>query len=828
MAGGEGSRLRPLTSTRPKPIVPVVNRPILWHVLRLLKRHGIKESYVTLHYLSDQITTAFANQRDIGVNINYSFEDKPLGTAGSVKAIQEKLNGAFLVISGDVLTDFDLTELIKVHKKKGALVTIGLAKVPNPLEYGVVLTDEDERVSKFLEKPGWSEVFSDTVNSGIYVIEPEVLKDIEPEKQYDFSKDLFPKLLGKGEPIFAHVLNGYWCDVGMPSQYISAHHDILSGKTKVEIPGKLVGDKIWVEEGNDIRSSTELIGPCLIGARTTIGKDSKIGPLTCIGSDVTVEPNAVMSHCVVYDFAYIGREAEAKGCVIGKNAVLRPRARVFEGGVIGDGVQLGSGSEVLQGVRIWPDKKIESGAIVRENLVWGLAWQKNIFGLRGIVGIANVEITPETTAKLGAAFGTFAGPKGKMVAARDTLRSSRMLKRSFIAGLLSAGNSAFNLEAAPLPLTRLSVVSNKLDGGAYFGSNPGEPDYSVLQFMDSSGYNLAQDAQKKIENILIKEEIHRASYDELSDIFNLPQSSQAYSDLILRNIDSKPILSTRPRIVVDCALGPASVTAPNVLSKLGCEVITLNASLGTYATTLSVSSSAANLKDIVTAVGAVAGFRLAGAGDTLRIVDETGEILSGDEALALMSEMILKMQPGQMAVPITSSGIMEAIALKNGQKVLRVKTEPRALMETVGSGKASFAGNDSGEFIVSRELPFPDGLLAAGKIVEYLSTTGGKIHKIKKEIFQPKLARGSVTVPWNERGRIMRRLASDYSTERVETLEGIKLVIDDGWVLINPSTDDPVFEIVAESGNAQSASKLLQDFKTKVSEIVNGNDKDTS
>jgi mannose-1-phosphate guanylyltransferase/phosphomannomutase len=824
MAGGEGSRLRPLTSTRPKPLVPVVNRPILWHVLRLLRRHGTGEAYITLHYLADQITTAFADSTDIGLDLNYSFEDRPLGTAGSVKAIEEDLDGSFMVISGDVITDFDLSRLIQFHKKKGAMVTIGLARVQNPLEYGVVMTTPDGKVERFLEKPGWSEVFSDTVNTGIYIVEPEVLRQIEPEKQYDFSKDLFPKLLRNGEPIFALPLDGYWCDVGMPSQYIMAHHDILSGKTRVEIPGKSIGDNIWVEEGADINSSAKIIGPCLIGSRALIQKNATVGPLSCIGSNVTVESEAVVSRSVVFDFAYIGREAEAKGCVIGKSAVLRPRARIFEGAVVGDGTQLGSGAEVSQKVRIWPDKTVDSGALVKENLVWGLTWQRNIFGSRGIVGISNVEITPEMTAKLGAAFGTFVGSKGKVVVARDTLRSSRMLKRSFIAGLLSTGNTVFNLEAAPLPLMRLSIVSDRLDGGVYFGANSIEPDYSILQFLDSRGFNISSETQRKIESILFKEEIHRASYEELSDIFYLPQSSYAYEEMILRNVDSKAISSSRPRIVVDCALGPVSATAPQILSKLGCEVISLNASSGTYSTTLSVSSSPSNLKDIVTAVGATAGFRLAGSGDTVRIVDETGEMLSGDESLALMSEIMLHMTPGAIAVPVSSSGLIENIAEKHHEKTLRLKTEPRSLMEAVGSGAAIFAGNDAGEFVTCRELPFPDGLLAAGKIIEYLASTGKRINEVKKEIYQPRLAKGVVQVPWNERGRIMRKLALDFGDQRVESLEGIRLLVDGGWVLINPSTDEPVFEIVAESTNVQNAALILQDFQNKVSEIVNGSD----
>ncbi len=778
---------------------------------------------MTLHYLADQITMAFGDGTDLGIKIDYAFEDKPLGTAGSVKSLEQELKGTFIVISGDVMTDFDLSQLISFHKKKGAVVTIGLARVENPLEYGVVLTDDEGKVTRFLEKPGWSEVFSDTVNSGIYVIEPEALKSVDIDKPFDFSKELFPKLMRSGEPVYAHALDGYWCDVGLPSQYISAHYDILAGKTKVEIPGKKNSEDLWIEEGADIQQGADVTGPCLIGSRTVVAHGAKVGPFTCLGSNVTVESQAVISRSIAFDFAYLGREAEAKGCVLGKNSVLRPRARVFEGAVIGDGSQLGSGSEVAQNVRVWPDKNVESGASVRDNLVWGMTWQRKLFGSRGIVGIANIEITPEITAKLGAAFGTVTGSKGKIVVARDTLRSSRMLKRSFIAGLLSTGSSVFNLNAAPMPVNRLAIFSNKLDGGVYFSASPTEPEYSVLQFLDSKGYNISTDNERKIENVLFKEEIHRSSYDELSDIFYLPTIFDSYEAIVLHNLDSKTTQATKPRIVVDCALGPASVTAPQILSKLGCEVISLNASSGTYTTTFSVSSSPSNLKDIVTAVSAVAGFRFAGPGDTVRIVDETGAMLNGDESLALMSEIMLRLDPGTIAVPVSSSGLIESIAEKKGEKVKRLRTEPRALMEAVGSGDVKFAGNDAGEFIVSKELPFPDGLLAAGKIVEFLASTGTRISKLKREIYQPRLARGVVMVPWNERGRIMRRLATDYNDVRVETLEGIKLLVEGGWVLINPSSDEPVFEIVAESTDTQSSAEILRDFQNRVSEIANAN-----
>lgn len=824
MAGGEGSRLRPLTSTRPKPLVPVVNRPILWHVLRLLKKHSINESFITLHYLADQITTAFGNGSGIGTRINYSFEDRPLGTAGSVKALEGELRDTFMVISGDVMTDFDLGELISFHKKMGGVVTIGLARVENPLEYGVVLTNEEGKVARFLEKPGWSEVFSDTVNSGIYIIEPEALKYIDIDRQYDFSKELFPKLMKAGESIFARPLQGYWCDVGVPAQYISAHYDILNGKTRVEIPGRKSADGVWVEDEAEVHPSAEVFGPTLIGAKTVISKGAKVGPLACLGSNVSVQSGAVVQRSIAYDFAYLGREAEAKGCVLGKNSVLRPRSRVFEGAVIGDGSQLGAGSEVSQNVRIWPDKNIESGASVRNNLVWGMTWQRKVFGSRGIVGISNIEITPETTAKLGAAFGTCSGSKGKIAVARDTLRASRMLKRSFIAGLLSTGSTVFNLRAAPLSVTRLSTVANKLDGGVYFSSSPTEPDYSIIQFLDSKGYNVTSDSQRKIENILFKEEIHRSSYDELSDIFALPMIFDAYEEILLGLVDSRQIQAVRPRIVVDCALGPVSSTAPQILSKLGCEVISLNASSGTYSTTSSVTTGPSNLKDIVTAVGAVAGFRLAGPGDTVRIVDETGVILSGDESLSLMTEIMLRLGTTKIGVPVSSSGLIDVIAGKRGGRVTRLRTEPRALMEAVGTGEVGFAGNDAGEFVLAKELPFADGLLATAKIIEFLSSTGSRISRVNKETYQPRLARGVVNVPWNERGRIMRRLATEYNDARVETLEGIKLLVDGGWVLINPSSDEPVFEITAESSDEKEAANLLRDFQNRVTEIAKAED----
>ncbi|MGZ8783341.1 MAG: nucleotidyltransferase family protein, partial [Gaiellaceae bacterium] len=227
MAGGEGTRLRPLTSNQPKPMVPIVGKPCMEHILELLRTHGMDDVIVTVAFLPQAIRSYFSDGETLGMHIEYSVEDAPAGTAGSVRLASGKLDDTFLVISGDALCDFDLTSLVEFHKARGASVTIGLKSVPNPLEFGIVVTDSEGRVERFLEKPSWSQVFSDTINTGVYVIEPEALSHVPTDRPYDFSKELFPLLLEMGRPIYGHVLEGYWQDIGNLDQYRQANFDAL-------------------------------------------------------------------------------------------------------------------------------------------------------------------------------------------------------------------------------------------------------------------------------------------------------------------------------------------------------------------------------------------------------------------------------------------------------------------------------------------------------------------------------------------------------------------------------------------------------------------------
>ena len=234
MAGGSGTRLRPLTCDLPKPMVPILNRPIAEHIINLLRRNNITEIIATLYYLPDVMRDYFQDGREFGVEITYAVEDEqPLGTAGCVKNVEDLLQNTFLVISGDSITDFDLQAAIAFHRQKKSKATLVLTRVPNPMEFGVVITDQEQKISRFLEKPSSSEIFSDTVNTGTYILEPEVLEYLPLKQESDFSKDLFPLLLAKGEPMYGYIAEGYWCDVGHLDAYREAQYDALEKKVKL-------------------------------------------------------------------------------------------------------------------------------------------------------------------------------------------------------------------------------------------------------------------------------------------------------------------------------------------------------------------------------------------------------------------------------------------------------------------------------------------------------------------------------------------------------------------------------------------------------------------
>src|SRR6266536_2917476 len=403
MAGGEGTRLRPLTSNQPKPMVPIVGKPCMEHILELLQKHGFDEVIVTLAFLPQAIRSYFGDGETLGLAIEYSVEESPLGTAGSVRLASGKLDDTVLVISGDALCDIDLGRLVESHNERNAAVTIGLKSVDNPLEFGIVVTDEDGRVERFLEKPSWGQVFSDTINTGIYVLNPEVLRHVPTDRPYDFAKELFPLLLEMGRPLYGCVLDGYWQDIGNLDQYRQANYDALEGKIELTIPGIQLRGNIWIGEGVDLDDLDQVEGPAFIGNNCRLAREATVGPLSVLGANSTLRERARIARSVVEAGTHIGRSAIVEGAIVGRSCDIRTHARLHEGVAIGDHVIVGDQSVIYPGVRIYPYKEVESGAQIHSSLIWESRGGLRVFGRDGVQGLINVDLTPEIALRLGIA-----------------------------------------------------------------------------------------------------------------------------------------------------------------------------------------------------------------------------------------------------------------------------------------------------------------------------------------------------------------------------------------------------------------------------------------
>jgi mannose-1-phosphate guanylyltransferase / phosphomannomutase len=353
MAGGEGSRLRPMTANLPKPLLPVVNRPVMEHVLRLLRRHGVTDTVVTVQFLASLVRNYFGDGDELGMTLQYATEPRPLGTAGSVKNAETPLRDeTFLVMSGDALTDVDLSALTEFHRSSGALVTVGLKSVPDPLEYGIVICDPDGRINRFLEKPTWGQVFSDTVNTGIYVMEPEVLADVPADAEVDWSADVFPRLLDRGAPVFGYRFDGYWEDVGTLESYHQAHVAALNREVEVEMDAFEVSAGVWLGEGAEIDPDAEIHGPVLVGDYSRVEAGATLAPYTVLGANVVMKAGALTERAIVHDNVFIGPRARLRGCVIGRNTDVMRAARIDEGAVVGDDCVIEQEAFLSAGVRV--------------------------------------------------------------------------------------------------------------------------------------------------------------------------------------------------------------------------------------------------------------------------------------------------------------------------------------------------------------------------------------------------------------------------------------------------------------------------------------------
>ena len=816
MAGGEGSRLRPLTIGRPKPMVPIVGKPVMEHIIDLLRDHGITEIVATLQYLPGVIQDYFGDGSAFGVDIVYAVEDRPLGTAGSVKNAMQYLDDTFLVISGDALTDFDIGAIIDFHKRKEAVATLTLYRVPNPLEYGVIITDEDQRITQFLEKPSWSEVFSDTVNTGIYVLNPEVMSLVPDETMYDFSQQLFPQLLEQRQKMFGYVAPGYWCDVGNLPEYMRATADVLTGKTRVQVPGEEVLPGVWVMPGADFSREAHIQGPIYLGQDARVRSGARVVGPSMIGDYSIVDGHARIERSIIWSNSYIADGVELSGAIIGKQCNLRRRAMVMEGGVVGDNTVIGEGAIVQSDVKIWPNKELETGVSVNESLIWGGRAHRSLFGAYGVSGLVNVDITPEFAARVGAAYGAVV-PKGATVTVnRDPHRSPRMIKRAMIAGLPSAGANVLDIQSVPMPVARFLTRASHAAGGIHVRISPFDDRIVEIKFFDDQGMDLDKTAERKIENTFFREDFRRVYLDEIGSIVVDDNADDPYVDAFLKEVDGDVIRQAAFNVVIDYAHGSSSLVFPKILRQLGCEMVAINASideLRMFRTAEQFDQEMQQLAAITRTLNFDFGVRIDLGGEKIFIVDDQGRLLDRMDAFAAMAALYLRQHTGSaIAAPVSVPLLFERLAAEHGGRMVYTRAASHSLMSAALSEGVGLAGDGDGGFVFPSFLPAFDAMLGVAKLMELLAQCHSKLSEAVDSLPPYHLITAHVSCPWDYKGKVMRVLSEQYRNGDDTQIDGIRVSMDDSWVLILPDADRPMFHVTAEAPTEPEAEKLAGEY----------------
>ena len=752
MAGGEGTRLRPLTCAVPKPMVTLLDKPMLSYVTEHLLRHGISEMAMTLGYLPSVITDWFEENKPQNAHIEYYIEDVPLGTAGSVKNAAPFIDDTFLIVSGDALTDIDLTSAVQAHKEGGALATIVLKRLGSPLEYGVVITSDDGGVERFVEKPGWEDVFSDTVNTGIYVLEPEVLELIPDRTQFDFAKNVFPLMMSKGMPIYGWVADGYWCDVGNIESYIKAHEDMLKGAVRVDIPGRNAGG-IWVGDGVSISNSALIQSPSFIGAGAVIGDGAKIGRYSCVGAGSHVGAYANLKRCVLHKDTRVGRHAKLSGCVVAANSSVGERGSVYEGAVVGERCTLSGESRISPRVRIWPEKQISAGTAVGENIVWGYGERTGFIGRGGFVGDIGVDLTPLRLAKVFGAVAEYMSGKRVAVCTDGSSLCCAALKQA--AGMMTmSGVDVLAMAGALRPVCAL--MAQTLDAGLCVMLHTHKQKLYVDLF-EPALFMLSKQARKKIEDKYFNQgerlacvETGKQTWVELADSF--------YISAIAQKMDWSAVKAAGMRVVV-AGGRDADAFAARALEACGVRV------------------SRCDGAAVSTAVGdeeAAFGVRMAKNGQIGALYLPDGRVLGSDECRTLGYYLVLNGLSSQdISLP---SGIMRSVV---------------SIADVMGFTYSFTSEEEAASSLSpeSRRILF-DVFWLLCRFAEHLARTGLSANEIGAMIEPSHMKVKAVGCDWEDIGRV---IGGVYAQGGATASEGLRLDVAGGYGYICPHTSRPTY-----------------------------------
>ncbi|MFW6022236.1 MAG: sugar phosphate nucleotidyltransferase [Halanaerobiaceae bacterium] len=813
MAGGQGSRLRPLTCDLPKPMVPIVNYPVMEYIIELLKEQGITEIAVTSFYLPRSIEEYFGNGEKWGVNLKYFVEEEPLGTAGSVHNADEFLDETFIVISGDAITDFDLERALEFHKNEDADGTLVMAREDIPLEYGVVMTDDNGKVVRFLEKPNWGQVFSDTINTGIYILEPSIFDLYPKDKKYDFSNDLFPLMLKKEMKLFGIALEGYWNDIGSLEAYHKTQFDLLNGE--IDLPLKaccVVDENVWLEDGVEMDETVDIDGPVYIGEGSRIAAGVHLE--NCIiGRNCRISQDVSIKNSIIWDNNLVEHDAEIRGAIIANNTTIKSHAAVFDRCTLGRNVLVGKESRLKPGIKVWPEKEIGDRTEIDTNLVWPDHWSKNIFSNKGIIGDSNIDITPEFISKLAVAYGSTLKKGDDIIVSCDSYNISNALKKAMISGLQAAGINVVDIGENTTSITRYSVAALHAEGAVHIRISAKNPIKTVVEFLDDNGVNISVNNQKGIEKKFFTRDYNRVFIDEIGDFAYAPEMSSKYLEDLMETVNKEEIKRNYFSVVVDYEHNNLGSILPLFLRKLNCQLLsTRNYSADSLPISISRRlESRDRVSRIMRNNNSDMGIILDHNGEELHLVNKEGKVLSKSEYKVLISYILLERGIKYIPLPVNTPGVIESLAEEYNAVVEYTPINPQVAMD-------KYYKQEDKKNILSF-YPFSDGLAGLSLILEKMARENINFDQLLNRLPEFYLNNAEIDCDWKAKGRVMRQLSKE-SDDRSQLIDGIKFRHNNGWALVIPDSERAVFHIYAEGQDSETAESLTGFYLDKVKEII--------
>lgn len=764
MAGGQGERLRPITCALPKPMAVIAGQPILTHCLNLLKKHGISKACVTLGYLPNAIKDEIDLLESSGVSLRFFTEKTPLGTAGGVKLCSEFLTETFAVLSGDGITDVDLTKAYEFHTSKNALATMVLTRVSNPTEYGLVETGEDGRVLSFLEKPDWKNVYGNLVNTGIYILEPEILSLIPDGESHDFGKQLFPSLVSQGFPVYGYETDAYWCDVGDIPAYIRANCDVLSGKVSTfpsddkkthRMPGAIVDERAYIES------------PVFIGRGARIMKNAFIGKGSVIMDGAVVMEGASVKRSIVYPNAVIGKNASIRASVLCAGSEAGENASIFEECVIGEKTVIGEGATIDPGVRIWPGKRISADRKISESIVWGQKPRSDFSGSAIVIK------SPLDAVKAGCACAWKMNAETALVM-RDSTSVSQNQSRAFESGLISEGVKVHDAGEGTLAHLRYSLTITNLDAGFYVTGDAVFP-------IEKASLTLSNDLKRRISSALSRQDAPLPYSGYTSRMDNAGRFDLVYLNHLKTAVKSP---FRRHRACVFSRREPLLYLAENAFKGAN------------YACRAEWEEELMELCDDEI------GVFLSDDGTKASFSDPRGRLTEAENEMLITWLLFASGETNVYAPPGTTRALDE-IAEKADGEIRYFSDESEYLSCLLRHSKYQY-------FVRT------DGLYAALALMDALSSKGKDLSEIVSSFPGVSRVRLSRPLPDDKRAsalsRLRKSIPQDYSCE--EWFYKGK----NGCAWLEPSEDKPVLSIVSEARDMETAREIADFFSHLISE----------